>query len=79
MHEYVTSQLDILKEEVLKANKTSENRLQKRINDLYYDHMVDDVLIGPGSDCEYKSVMAWCKDVLPKLGKTSKKAEEDIT
>ena len=79
MQQYVNQKIEELKEEVMKSQKKLEQKLNGKITDIYLDHLLEDNFIGPGSECEYKSLRSYVRHILPKVEKSSKKSEEEIT
>jgi hypothetical protein len=72
VQKYVKDSVAALKEELLNHVKKQRTYLDKRFDDIYFDHLWKTDFVGTGSDCEYKSMMEYVTTVIPKLQKELK-------
>jgi hypothetical protein len=66
-------------DELLRKFKKQETKVEKQIQEIYFNHLLKDGMIGPEDDCPYPSIMTYVTEKVPVLDKKLKKNTEDIT
>ena len=78
VHKYVRDEVDAMRLVLVDAIKKQRAYVDKRFDDIYYDHLWKADFIGKGEECQYKSIMEYVTMEIPKIQKNLKTSATQV-
>lgn len=79
VHKFVKDSIADAKNDLINQIKKQKTYVDKKFDDIYYEHLWKPDFIGPGSECQFKSLMEYTTGKIPDMQKKIKASEDQLS